>query len=470
MRRFCIASSGVVTSARAAAGSVVHPEVGYVTRVEVGATVRSDAGDWQKGKERVKRTIAKVPGFLLAVACLGLLVYGLGCVSDGSSSDEVRQTARQQLAAGNFIQAEASYLRAEAWSTDSGERTKALLGIGIARLERGEAKGAVKAFRDAEQTNRNVALQPLISRQLGFAYLAQGHHYTAQRYLRQSLPSAKGEQREVVLARLALCSHKLHQETRAKEYESLLIDRNAPSVSEILADRDPLMRAAKAPRSPRAGLRSSGISTRLQPAVARSTHQPVAEPMAVASRVPERTRARLSVKGRSRWRARPRRGNILRMRNVSRITVHHAAGKPNWAISERDVADSIRKIQRYHQTENGWADIGYHYVIDRAGRVWQGREMKWQGAHAGGSANKGNVGIVLLGNYSRQQLNPAQKNSLRTLVGRLSVAFNVPQDRIFTHREIHGKTECPGTHLQRFVDSLRAQIRRYQHAHSTLGD
>ena len=108
--------------------------------------------------------------------------------------------------------------------------------------------------------------------------------------------------------------------------------------------------------------------------------------MAVASRVPERTRARLSVKGRSRWRARPRRGNILRMRNVSRITVHHAAGKPNWTISERDVADSIRKIQRYHQTENGWADIGYHYVIDRAGRVWQGREIKWQGAHAGGSA------------------------------------------------------------------------------------
>ena len=418
----------------------------------------------------------KVPGFLLAVACLGLLVYGLGCVSDGSGSDEVRRTARRQLAAGDFIQAEASYRKAAAWSADSGERTKALLGIGIARLERGEAKGAVKAFRDAQQINPNKALEPLIDRQLGFAYLAQGHHYTAHRYLRQSLPSAKGEQREVVLARLALCSHKLRQEARAKEYESLLLDRNSSSVSEILADRDPLMRAAAAPRSPRTGFRRRGTIAKPRPAVATSTQRPVSERRALASRVlasrvlGSTTRSRLSVKGRSLWRARPRRGNILRMRNVSRITVHHAAGKPNWTISERDVADSIRKIQRYHQTENGWADIGYHYVIDRAGRVWQGREIKWQGAHAGGSANKGNVGIVLLGNYSRQQLNAVQRNSLRTLVSRLSVAFNVPDDRIYTHREIHGKTECPGTHLQRFVDSLREHVRRERHAHSTLGD
>jgi hypothetical protein len=42
-------------------------------------------------------------------------------------------------------------------------------------------------------------------------------------------------------------------------------------------------------------------------------------------------------------------------------------------------------------------DIGYHYIVDRSGAIWQGRRIRYQGAHARGSANNGNIGIVLLG-------------------------------------------------------------------------
>ena len=416
------------------------------------------AQGWRKGKT-VKRAITKVPSILLAGSCVGLLVYGLGCVSEGTRSDGARRTARRHLAAGDYVGAEASYRKAAAWSSDSHDRTKALLGVGISRLERGDAGGALEAFRQAQQINRSETLKPRISRHLGLASMAQGHWNTAQRYLRQSLESTDGEQRENVLARLALCSRKLGQEARALEYESLLKDRSALPVTEILADRDPLVRLATTRAAPQS------VQTRRAryhrpgpvPAVARAPDQ-TPSPGAVL-RSPSPVRRGLHVELRNRWGALPRRGNIRRMRHVSRITVHHTAGDADWNLDEHDVAEAIRKIQRYHQTENGWADIGYHYVIDRAGRIWQGREMKWQGAHAGGSANQGNVGIVMLGNYTKQRVNAAQRQSLRTLVSRVSVAFNIPPDRLYTHREIHGKTECPGPYLQRVVDSLRTSNR-----------
>src|SRR6185436_14898125 len=67
-----------------------------------------------------------------------------------------------------------------------------------------------------------------------------------------------------------------------------------------------------------------------------------------------------------------------------RITVHHGGDR----IPEPPVAlnEAVKRMQSYqdtHQVRRGWADIGYHYVIDGAGRIWEAREIKWQGAHAG---------------------------------------------------------------------------------------
>ena len=60
----------------------------------------------------------------------------------------------------------------------------------------------------------------------------------------------------------------------------------------------------------------------------------------------------------------------------------------------------MKAYQTGHQQTNHWADIGYHYVIDRQGRIWEGRELSWKGAHAGNKqANENNVGIALIGNF-----------------------------------------------------------------------
>jgi hypothetical protein len=149
------------------------------------------------------------------------------------------------------------------------------------------------------------------------------------------------------------------------------------------------------------------------------------------------------------------------MERIDKITIHHTGGDPSWDTSPGDVASIIRKIQRYHQGELRWADIGYHYVIDRNGSIWQGRPLRYQGAHAQGDKNRGNIGIVLLGNFYRQTLSQAQRESLVAFVTKLSDHFGILPSRIYTHQEIlQGKTACPGPALSRYVGEIREELRR----------
>src|SRR5690606_5674904 len=91
----------------------------------------------------------------------------------------------------------------------------------------------------------------------------------------------------------------------------------------------------------------------------------------------------LAVRPRSDWRAaEPLRREMRPMGDVRRITVHHSATLVR-STTEGAAVGAIRGIQRHHQQHNGWGDIGYHFLIDPAGRVWTGRGLEWQGAHAG---------------------------------------------------------------------------------------
>ena len=80
-------------------------------------------------------------------------------------------------------------------------------------------------------------------------------------------------------------------------------------------------------------------------------------------------------------------------------------------------------IRRGHVNHNGWADIGYHFAVDRAGRVWSCRPLVWQGAHVK-DRNEGNIGVLVLGNFEIERPTSAQLNALaihlKTLATRLS--------------------------------------------------
>lgn len=140
------------------------------------------------------------------------------------------------------------------------------------------------------------------------------------------------------------------------------------------------------------------------------------------------------------------------MNGVNRITVHHEGWTQVWFTDKATTAKRLDQIRRNH-VDRGWGDIGYHYIVDRAGRVWEGRNLRYQGAHVK-DQNEHNIGILVLGNFNVQQPSEAQMKALVQTIRTLMRAYNVPASRVYTHQELNSST-CPGRNLQQRMISLR---------------
>lgn len=139
-----------------------------------------------------------------------------------------------------------------------------------------------------------------------------------------------------------------------------------------------------------------------------------------------------------------------------RITVHHSAmsAEDLRRASLSTTADHLQRIQRNHMRDEGMGDIGYHYVIDPAGRVLEGRSLRWQGAHSGGANNVRNVGVCLLGNFDQERPTPEADRALNALLSSLRKQHGIPLNRVFGHRDLK-TTQCPGTHLTAWLGRYR---------------
>lgn len=138
-----------------------------------------------------------------------------------------------------------------------------------------------------------------------------------------------------------------------------------------------------------------------------------------------------------------------------RITVHHSAEADPVPLdgSLQSSAEGLRQIQRSHlkSKQPPWGDIGYHFLIDPQGRVFQGRELTWQGAHASGNNNIQNIGVCLMGNFEEERPTPEALESLRKLLDNLRRVYSIPRREVHTHREFK-QTACPGKFLQPWMD------------------
>lgn len=171
----------------------------------------------------------------------------------------------------------------------------------------------------------------------------------------------------------------------------------------------------------------------------------------------------LIVQPRSSWNARgPDKGNVEPMGAVNRVTIHHSA------MYFRDTRPTtcgaqIHMIQRDHMSNRGYGDIGYHYLIDPSGRIWQGRDLRYQGAHASGSNNVGNVGICLLGNFVKGKKGhgptTAQVQAMRQLVGAVMKRYRFGPDAVYCHSDFK-VTECPGALMEPVVAQMVRDLQR----------
>ncbi len=264
---------------------------------------------------------------------------------------------------------------------------------------------------------------------LGDAELAAGRAAVARPHYRRALElSPSALDRDLLTYRLVLCARK-DGAGAADDLLARLADRDRPELREL--DR----RFGVAP-----------------PPVA-DTFTPPPPPPAIP-----RADAVVDARPRAAWRAAPSKRNKDPMTRIGRITVHHS-GATVTATDEAAGASAVRSIQRDHQDSRGWADIGYHYLIDRAGRIWEGRELKWQGAHAGNpSLNRGNVGICLLGDYRTQDVTPSQRSALFEALDALRREYGIPRARVEGHREVKGGTLCPGKKLELVIEAYRRGV------------
>lgn len=143
------------------------------------------------------------------------------------------------------------------------------------------------------------------------------------------------------------------------------------------------------------------------------------------------------------------------MNGVSLITFHHSGDpKPFYATDYGETAVHLEYVRQYHRSRK-FQDIGYHFAIDRAGRVWQLRSLRYEGQHVRYN-NEHNIGVVVLGNFDLQAPTQAQKDKIKQFGLLLRKQYSLPASRIKTHQEIVS-TACPGRNMQPYMVQVRRQ-------------
>ena len=150
------------------------------------------------------------------------------------------------------------------------------------------------------------------------------------------------------------------------------------------------------------------------------------------------------------WGADPPDGQYSNHPYYDKLTLHHAACCSAENIEEG--LEQVKWIQYFHQNGRGWMDIGYHFLVDRAGNIYQGRPETVLGAHVGG-ANTGNIGVCLLGCYHPpedncyQTMTDESRDALVKLYGWISDTYGQDPGALLGHRDYFGTTACPGNNV-----------------------
>jgi uncharacterized protein with LGFP repeats len=156
-------------------------------------------------------------------------------------------------------------------------------------------------------------------------------------------------------------------------------------------------------------------------------------------------------------------------RTIKMVFVHHTVDGNNY--TEAQSAGIVRGIYAYHTQSRAWCDIGYNFLVDRYGNVFQGRRggirKPVRGAHAG-DYNVGTAGISLIGNFQHATPPRVMKRALvRVIAWRLGTSYRPARGwthvydskfrRISGHRDAMA-TACPGQVVYNWLPTLRARV------------
>ncbi len=156
-------------------------------------------------------------------------------------------------------------------------------------------------------------------------------------------------------------------------------------------------------------------------------------------------------------------------RTLQKVVVHHTA-----TGATTDPASVVRAIYYYHAVSMGWGDIGYNYLIDQYGNIYEGRAggPGVVGGHTAspskGDLNEGSLGIGCIGNFRSQGPSAEMQRALARLIawrGRYipphgnSYFLWSHLPNIMGHRDgMPEETVCPGDGLWNYLEALRGDV------------
>ncbi|CAA9510928.1 MAG: hypothetical protein AVDCRST_MAG17-1972 [uncultured Solirubrobacterales bacterium] len=168
--------------------------------------------------------------------------------------------------------------------------------------------------------------------------------------------------------------------------------------------------------------------------------------------------------------------------SVKAVFVHHTADANGYSRSE--ASSMVLGICRYHRDTNGWSDIGYNFLVDKYGRLYEGRAGGISRAVVGAQAqgwNAQSTGVANLGTYESGGQTSAALGALDRLItwkldahrtprggrvtltsaggssNRYAAGTRVSFNRISGHRD-GNRTSCPGSALYRQIPRLRTAV------------
>ncbi|KAM9780437.1 peptidoglycan recognition protein 6 [Neosynchiropus ocellatus] len=157
------------------------------------------------------------------------------------------------------------------------------------------------------------------------------------------------------------------------------------------------------------------------------------------------------------WGARPYKGTPTNLTlPLPYLYIHHTFSPNKPCLSFKQCSADMRSIQRYHQDQRGWADIGYSFVAGSDGYIYEGRGWFWKGAHTR-LHNSVGYGVAFIGNYT--DVLPTQ-NAMGLVRDKLAACATGSRRLAgnFTlqgHRQVVD-TDCPG-------DALFNEIKGWEH-------
>ncbi len=168
------------------------------------------------------------------------------------------------------------------------------------------------------------------------------------------------------------------------------------------------------------------------------------------------------VRSRAQWGARATKCTDLDGKRT-RMAVHHTVSMRTPLSGGYEAR--LRQIQSFHMDTRGWCDVGYTFLVTENGTVWEGRPMRFVGAHVFGE-NSGNIGMSFVGCFHTSGCGglgdttppPMMIDGAAKALGALAKehGISISTSSLKGHRDHpEAGTSCPGDYLHQKLSQIR---------------